>query len=63
MIPLIQDLQRVLKDKGLSPESAAGYIGCSGVQIRRWLKGTSRPSPIYRAAIAAGVEKIKNTAL
>ena len=63
MKKLIESLRKVLADKNLSPEQAAGYIGCSGIQIRRWIKGASKPSPIYRAAIEVGIERIKREAI
>jgi transcriptional regulator with XRE-family HTH domain len=63
MIQIILNLKKILKEKRLSPEQASGYIGCSGNQIRRWIKGTSKPSPIYREAIQNGIEKILRDAL
>jgi transcriptional regulator with XRE-family HTH domain len=63
MLPLIKELQRTLKSKNLSPEYAAGYIGCTGNQIRRWFKGISNPTPLYRDAIRAGIEKMKGAEL
>lgn len=60
---LIKSLEKVMKEKELSPERAAGYIGCSGVQIRRWLKGDVRPRHIYREAIKRGIEIIKKEAI
>jgi hypothetical protein len=64
MKELIEELRRVLLDKGISPERAAsGYlVGCSGQSIRRWLKGT-KPNPIFRKAIEEGIEKIKREAI
>ena len=44
--------------KGLSPERAALYLGCSGRQIRRWIEGKTKPTPIYLRAIEAGIQKI-----
>jgi hypothetical protein len=63
MKDLIESLKTTLLDKALSPEQASGYIGCSGNQIRRWFRGTSRPTPIYREAIRVGIEKIKREAI
>ena len=57
-INLIDDLRRAMAAKRLSPEQAAGYIGCTGAQIRRWFKGVSNPTPIYREAIKRGIERI-----
>jgi hypothetical protein len=63
MKDLIESLKTTLLDKALSPEQASGYIGCSGNQIRRWFRGTSRPTPLYREAILRGIEKIKREAI
>jgi len=62
MKDLVESLEKTLLEKNLSPEEACGYIGCSSRQIRRWLKG-ARPTPIYREAIRAGIEKIKQEAI
>lgn len=63
MINIVKSLKKAMEDKHLSPEQAAGYLGCSGRQIRRWLEESSVPSPIYREAIRQGIEKIKRDAL
>lgn len=63
MNELIELLKQALIEKSLSPEQASGYIGCSGNQIRRWFRGDSRPTPIYREAIRVGIEKIKREAI
>ena len=44
---------------GLSPEQAAGYVGCSGSQIRRWLARRYVPTPVYVQAIMRGIEKMR----
>ena len=62
MKELIESLQKEMLEKHLSPEQAAGYIGCTGVAIRRWIKGLHTPGPIYREAIRIGIEKIKRDA-
>ena len=59
---LIEELDLVIKQKDLSPEHAARYIGCSFKQVYRWLEGTSRPSLIYRKAIRRGIERMKKLA-
>ena len=63
MHELIEALRAIMLDKNLSPEYASGYIGCSGNQIRRWFKGRSNPTPLYREAILRGIEKIKREAI
>lgn len=60
---LIDDLNKAMISKALSPEQAAGFIGCTGIQIRRWLRGESKPGPIYRKAILEGIKKIKQSAV
>lgn len=59
---LIEELDIVMKQKNLSPEDAARYIGCSFKQVYRWLEGTSKPSLIYRKAIRRGIERMKKLA-
>ena len=59
---LIEELDLVIKQKDLSPEHAARYIGCSFKQVYRWLEGTSKPSLIYRKAIRRGIERMKKLA-
>jgi len=59
---LIQELEFVMKEKDLSSENAARYIGCSFKQIYNWLQGTSKPSLIYRKAIRRGIERMKKLA-
>ena len=56
---LIEELDIVMKQKNLSPEDAARYIGCSFKQVYRWLEGISKPSLIYRKAIRRGIERMK----
>jgi len=52
-------LKETLIIKGLSPERAAPFIGCSGRQIRRWIEGEINPSPVHVKAIEAGIKKIE----
>jgi hypothetical protein len=58
MDDLIETLRALMAVNKLSPEQAAGYIGCSGMQIRRWLKGAT-PKPLSRQAIRFGIARIK----
>ena len=51
-------LKETLIIKNLSPERGAAFIGCSGQQVRRWIEGKVKPSPIHREAIKAGISKI-----
>ena len=52
-------LNETLIKKGLSPEQAAGYIGCSGMQVRRWIKKENIPGILQRKAIEEGIKRIK----
>ena len=52
-------LSEAMSVYGLSPEQAAGYVGCSGSQVRRWLAGRFEPTAVYVQAIARGVVKMK----
>lgn len=51
-------LKETLIIKDLSPEKAAPFIGCSGRQIRRWIEGEVKPSPVHMKAIEIGIKKI-----
>ena len=51
----IKLLSEVMSVYDLSPEQAAGYVGCSGSQIRRWLAGRFEPTAVYVQAIVRGV--------
>lgn len=55
----IKLLSEAMSVYDLSPEQAAGYVGCSGSQIRRWLAGRFEPTAVYVQAIVRGVEKMK----
>lgn len=59
---LIEELDLIMKQKDVSPEHAARYIGCSFKQVYRWLEGESKPSLIYRKAIRRGIERMKKLA-
>jgi DNA-binding transcriptional regulator YiaG len=63
MMDLIETLKKLTVEKDMSPERAAALIGCSGQQVRRWFAGKARPTPMYRGAIRAGIEKIKQEAI
>ena len=51
-------LKETMIIKNLSPERAASFIGCSGRQVRRWIKGEINPSPVHMKAIESGLRKI-----
>lgn len=59
MIDLVKELAGVLKEKAISPESAARFIGVSGREVRRWVKEGVTPHPLVRPAIRRGIAKIR----
>jgi hypothetical protein len=59
MIEIIRELKQVMKEKKISPETAARFIGVSGREVRRWLEDGTVPLPISRQAIRRGIRRIK----
>jgi hypothetical protein len=59
MVDLVKELRVVLKEKEISPETAAHVIGCTGRQVRRWIDGESTPNFGSRLAIRRGLRRIK----
>lgn len=59
MIDLIKELHRVLKEKRISPETAARFIGTSGREVRRWLDDEATPNLLSRKAIRTGIRRIE----
>jgi hypothetical protein len=59
MVDLVKELWVVLKEKEISPETAAHFIGCTGRQVRRWIDGESTPNFGSRLAIRRGLRRIK----
>lgn len=59
MEDLIKELKKVMKEKGLSPEKASKYLGCSAKQIRRWITSKATPTYVYQNLIRKGINKIK----
>ena len=51
MIEIVKELRKLLKEKRVSPETAAGYIGASGREVRRWVDGEAVPNLLSRQAI------------
>jgi putative transcriptional regulator len=56
----IRELRRKL---GLSQEAFARRIGVSVLTVRRWEKGSSKPSPLAMARIEEITQRIKNEPL
>jgi hypothetical protein len=59
MIDLIKELQGILEEKQISPETAARFIGCTGRQVRRWLEEEAVPNYMSRVAIKRGLRRIR----
>jgi hypothetical protein len=59
MIDLIKKLKGVMKEKQISPETAARFIGCTGRQVRRWIESAAIPNYMSRLAIRRGIRRIK----
>jgi hypothetical protein len=59
MIDLVRELKGVIEGKRISPETAARFIGASGREVRRWIKGEATPNLLGRQAIRRGIRRIK----
>lgn len=59
MIEIVKELKEVLKEKEISPETAARFIGASGREVRRWIKGEVTPNLLGRQAIRRGIRRIQ----
>jgi len=58
-IEIIEELKRVMKERGFSCDTMSKFIGCSARQVDRWLLGESKPTPVYQALIKKGIKKVK----
>lgn len=56
---LIENLRKVMDEKGLSAETASKFIDCSFKQVYLWLKYEARPTRIYKKAIQRGIKRMK----
>jgi len=59
MIDIVRELKRVMREKKISPETAAIFIGISGREVRRWLDETFIPNLSSRRAIRQGIRRIR----
>jgi hypothetical protein len=59
MIDIIKELRQVLRQKKISPETAALFIGISGREVRRWLDESFIPNLESRKAISRGLRRIR----
>ena len=56
---LVEELRKIMKEKGFSCETMSKFIGCSGKQVDRWLMGESRPTFPYQKMIRSGIKRVK----
>jgi len=56
---LVLELKKVMNERGLSAMVVSRFIGCSQVQVGRWIKGQARPTPVYRGLIRKALKQIK----
>lgn len=54
---LIEELKKVMEEKGLSADTMSKFIGCSARQVDRWVKEESKPTPVYQALIKKGIKR------
>jgi transcriptional regulator with XRE-family HTH domain len=60
VIELIKKLREVMDEKEISAETSALFIGVTGQEVRRWLKGEFTPTLESRKKIRRGMRRIKN---
>lgn len=59
MIEIIRELKHVIKEKKISPETAAFFIGIHGREVRRWLSEEFIPNLSSRKKIRRGLRRIR----
>lgn len=59
MIEIIRELRQLMREKKISPETAALFIGVHGREIRRWLDEEFIPNVESRKKIRRGIRRIK----
>ena len=57
---LIEELKKVMEEKGFSADTMSKFIGCSARQVDRWITGESKPTPVYQMLIKKGIKKVKS---
>lgn len=57
---LIEELRKIMEEKGFSCDTMSRFIGCSGRQVDRWLLGKSKPTFPYQQMIKRGIKKVRN---
>jgi len=58
-IALVVELEILLKERQLSAEAAAPFIGRTPREVRRWLDGEFVPTVESRKLIRRGIRRIK----
>ena len=56
---VLQELKSLMKEKGISPETASRFIECSTQQVYRWLKGDNVPSYAYRNQLRKAIRRLR----
>ena len=59
MIEIIEELKGIMEQKGISAETAALFVGVTGQEIRRWLKGEYIPTLKSRRKIRRGIRRMQ----
>jgi len=57
---LIEELRTVMEEKGFSCDTMSRFIGCTGKQVDRWLKGESKPTFVYQNLIKKGIKRVRS---
>jgi len=61
MIELLKELKRIMKEKEISAEAAALFIGVHGREVRRWLDEEFVPNLQSRKKIRRGIRRIRKS--
>jgi hypothetical protein len=59
MIDIVRELKQVMREKKISPETAALFIWITGREVQRWLDETHIPNLSSRRAIRRGIRRIR----
>jgi transcriptional regulator with XRE-family HTH domain len=55
---LIEELKKVMEERGFSADTMSKFIGCSSRQVDRWIRGESKPTHVYQILIKKGIKKV-----
>ena len=56
---VLQELKSLMKEKGISAETASRFIECSTQQVYRWLKRENAPLYVYRKQLKKAIKKLR----